>query len=71
MKELRGTIPVLIEQSFRGFPRVQLALLFAFGVASRAAGLPRDSAPDAREWAGRASGFLLVAGWVYSGTIVR
>jgi hypothetical protein len=71
VKELRGMIPFLIEESFRDYPRMQLAVLFAFVIASRVAGLPRDPAPDAREWAGRAYAFLLVAWWAYSGTIVR
>ena len=48
---------------------MQLAILFAFLIASRVAGLSRDPAPDAREWAGRAYAFLVVAWWAYSGTI--
>ena len=69
VKGLLGTITFEIELSLRDFPRMQLAVLFAFLIASRVAGLPRDPAPDAREWAGRIYAFLLITWWAYSGTI--
>jgi hypothetical protein len=55
-----------IESLYNRFPSTYLTVLFACLIATRIAGLPRDPAPDAREWAGRAYGLLLVAWWVYS-----
>jgi hypothetical protein len=69
LKGLLATISFVIEEAVRDYPRMQLAVLFAFVIASRVAGLPCGPALDAREWAGRAYAFLVVAWWAYSGTI--
>jgi hypothetical protein len=58
-----------IESMFNSFPSAHLTVLFACLVATRTAGLPRDPAPDAREWAGRAYALLLGTWWVYCRSI--